>query len=216
MPSDNLELKAVDLACERNDLALFNHLSFSVAPGQLLKITGHNGSGKTSLLRILCGLRMPDEGSVQWCGHCIRKNRIEFLTDMAYVGHQHGIKNDLTASENLRLTNLAGSRNQKFSIPDVLKRFNLEQHEDVLARNLSAGQKQRLALARLLLNNARLWILDEPFTAVDLHGRENFEHEMAAHLANGGMVVMSSHHPLSGTINNVVSLELGRDNNATG
>ncbi len=190
-------LNARHLACMRNDRNLFEQLSFRLGCGQALILEGRNGSGKTSLLRILCGMRQPDDGRLHWDGEDIFRLGPEYHAQIAYVGHRDGVKQDLSAGENLRLARGLGAPNPAFSIEAALDRVELWEHEDVLARNLSAGQQRRLALARLLVTRAKLWILDEPFTSLDSHGIDIVESLFANHLAGGGMLAVTSHHPVS-------------------
>ncbi len=185
------KLQTYDLSCTRDDRILFEALGFSVVPGQVLLLEGQNGSGKTSLLRILCGFREPDAGLVMWRGEPIENG--QYFTDMAYVGHMDGIKKELTVFENL-LVSLALGQPGKLPITEALDKVKLSGYEDTLVLALSAGQKRRLSLARLLITQNILWILDEPFTSLDKQGIELIESLMAEHCANGGMIVMTSHH----------------------
>lgn len=195
MPSNSTyRLQGEGLSCARDDKELFAGLSFTVNPGQVLLLEGNNGSGKTSLLRIICGFREPDTGNVSWCGDEIPHS--QYYTDMAYVGHMDGIKKELTVLENLRLS-LALSQPGKLSIQQALAKVNLSGYEDTLIQALSAGQKRRLSLARLLVTHNVLWILDEPFTSLDKQGIELIEALMAEHCADGGMIVMTSHHDVN-------------------
>ena len=187
-------LQGEDLSCTRDDRELFTNLSFSVHPGQVLLLEGNNGSGKTSLLRIICGFREPDTGAVSWCGEEIPHS--QYYSDMAYVGHMDGIKKELTVLENLRLS-LALSQPGKLTIQQALEKVQLVGYDDTLIQALSAGQKRRLSLARLLTTHNILWILDEPFTSLDKQGIALIESLMAEHCANGGMMVMTSHHDVN-------------------
>lgn len=157
-------------------------------------LEGKNGSGKTSLLRIICGFREPDSGIVSWCGEEIPHS--QYYSDMAYVGHLDGIKKELTVQENLRLS-LALGQSGKLSIQQALEKVQLSGYEDTLIQALSAGQKRRLSLARLLITHNVLWILDEPFTSLDKQGIALIESLMAEHCAKGGMIVMTSHHDIN-------------------
>jgi len=186
-------LQGTGLSCIRDDRVLFEELAFEVGPGQVLLLEGKNGSGKTSLLRILCGFRQPDAGQVRWCGEAI--NDSQFYARMAYVGHLDGIKKELTVLENLTMA-LALSQPGRYTIQQALARVHLEGYDDMLVQTLSAGQKRRLSLARLLLTENDLWILDEPFTSLDKQGIALFESLMSEHCANGGMIVLTSHHDI--------------------
>lgn len=197
MPNEHLSLEAVDLECVRDDRVLFSSLRFCLEAGQLLLLEGRNGSGKTSLLRILCSIRLPEAGTVNWCGQDIFKLGADYHERLTYIGHKDGIKQDLTPQENLRMAQAMGKPNPRYSIDEVLDQFGLYGFEDIPTRNLSAGQQRRLALARLLATDAPLWILDEPFTSLDKHGIEIFEGLMRQHTDGGGMIVLTTHHRVS-------------------
>ncbi len=186
-------LKAANLSCIRDDRTLFEGLGFAVNPGQALLLEGQNGSGKTSLLRIICGFREPDTGAVLWNGEATPNS--QFYTDMAYVGHLDGIKKELTVLENLKLA-LALGQPGAMSIEQALAKVQLQGYEDTLMQALSAGQKRRLSLARLLLTHNVLWILDEPFTSLDKQGIALMEMLMTEHCQNGGMMLLTSHHDI--------------------
>jgi heme exporter protein A len=195
--TDSARLEADELSCVRDDRTLFDGLSFSLRSGQVLLLEGRNGSGKTSLLRILCGIRLPDDGSLTWGGQDIFRMGPEYHACISYVGHRDGVKLDLTATENLRMARGLGEPDESRSIEQALEQVNLYGYEDVPARNLSAGQQRRLALARLLVTRAQLWILDEPFTSLDAHGIAAVETLFAQHVSNGGMLAVTSHHAVN-------------------
>jgi len=186
-------LKGSGLSCIRDDRILFDELAFELVSGQVLLLEGKNGSGKTSLLRILCGFREPDTGQVYWCGDAI--NDSQYYADMAYVGHLDGVKKELTVLENLKVS-LALGRPGHYSIQQALTKVHLVDYDDVLVQVLSAGQKRRLSLARLLITQNSLWILDEPFTSLDKQGITLMESLMSEHCASGGMIVLTSHHDI--------------------
>ncbi|MDD5275883.1 MAG: cytochrome c biogenesis heme-transporting ATPase CcmA [Methylovulum sp.] len=188
------QLAGSDLSCIRDDRVLFAGLDFAVESGQVLLLEGKNGSGKTSLLRILCGFREADAGQVLWCGVDI--NSSAYYADMAYVGHLDGIKKELTVSENLKVA-LALAQAGSYTIADALEKVQLGGYDNVLVQTLSAGQKRRLSLARLLITKKRLWLLDEPFTSLDKHGITLIETLMTEHCTNGGLIVLTSHHDLN-------------------
>ncbi|MCX7085077.1 MAG: cytochrome c biogenesis heme-transporting ATPase CcmA [Methylococcales bacterium] len=189
----NYLLQANGLSCVRDDRVLFEGLSFEVRAGQVLLLEGKNGSGKTSLLRILCGFREPDLGELAWCGDVLSDS--SYFADLAYVGHLEGVKKELTVYENLKVA-LALGQMGRYSIMDALDRVNLVDFDDVLVGALSAGQKRRLSLARLLITKNILWILDEPFTSLDKQGIALIETLMSEHCAEGGMIVLTSHHDI--------------------
>jgi heme exporter protein A len=195
MASDG-QLMAQALSCVRDDRTLFSGLGFQVSPRQVLLVEGRNGCGKTSLLHILCGIRRQDDGEVSWCGEPISRLGAQYYEQVAYVGHADGVKGDLTVEENLQVARALGKPGA-ISLDHALAEVNLDGFQDVLTRNLSAGQRRRLALARLLVTESRLWILDEPFTSLDRHGIAAFTELMEAHTAAGGMVVMTSHHDIA-------------------
>jgi heme exporter protein A len=186
-------LQSTDLSCIRDDRVLFEGLAFELVSGQVLLLEGKNGSGKTSLLRILCGFREPDAGQVYWCGDAI--NDSQYYADMAYVGHLDGVKKELTVLENLKVSLALGLPGQ-YSIQQALTKVQLANYDDVLVQALSAGQKRRLSLARLLITQNSVWILDEPFTSLDKQGIALIETLMSEHCANGGMIVLTSHHDI--------------------
>ena len=193
---NNLRLEAHALECIRDDRTLFSNLEFRLERGQALILEGRNGSGKTSLLRILCGIRLPDAGTVTWGDTDISKLGPDYHVHTAYVGHRDGIKLDLTPLENLAVARALGRPND-IALESALERVDLYGFEDVLTRNLSAGQQRRLALARLLVTDTTLWILDEPFTSLDVHGIKVIEELLEAHTARGGMLAVTSHHAVN-------------------
>lgn len=200
-------LKAEDLACIRDTNVLFENLSFSVKSGQVLVVEGRNGSGKTSLLRILSGIRQQDEGTVAWNGQSIEKLGAAYRQDMAYLGHQNGIKHELTAVENLQMARIYGKITDD-SLDDVLQTIGLIEQADIKAANLSAGQKRRLALARLLLTDCCIWILDEPLTTLDKAGIQLFEQLLKQHVASGGIAILSSHHDIDLAGSHIIKMSL--------
>lgn len=157
-------------------------------------LEGSNGSGKTTLLRILCGFRDADGGLISWFGRPLAEST--YFADMAYVGHADGTKKELTVLENLKFA-LALSQPGHYSIGQALQKVQLAGYDDNLVQTLSAGQKRRLSLARLLITQNLLWILDEPFTSLDKQGIELIETLMDEHVKNGGMVILTSHHDLN-------------------
>ena len=191
--TDPIQLQASGLECTRDDRVLFSQLDFALHNGEALLLEGRNGSGKTSLLRILCGIRLPDEGEIRWNGTDINRLGPDYHVHTSYVGHRDGNKLDLTPLENLAMARALG-RASDITLQQALEKVELYGFEDVPTRNLSAGQQRRLALARLLVTDAELWILDEPFTSLDVHGIELIEQLLAQHTAAGGMLAVTSHH----------------------
>ncbi|HKK05330.1 MAG TPA: cytochrome c biogenesis heme-transporting ATPase CcmA [Gammaproteobacteria bacterium] len=202
-------LQVRGLECVRRERVLFTDLSFSVEPRAMVQVVGANGSGKTSLLRLLCGLTRPERGEILWRGESIDEAGGRFQADLAFVGHAPGVKGELSPYENLRLfCRLHGAR--AGADPDAaLAEAGLASAADLPLHKLSAGQQRRAALARLLITTARLWILDEPLTSLDTAGVHFVETTVNRHLAGGGAVVMSTHQPFKVTDGNVMRVRLG-------
>jgi len=190
-------LSAHALMTEKQDRILFKDVDFLISPGELLHIKGANGTGKTTLLRILCGLTLAESGEVRWGGRAISKHRDDFHTQLSYVGHSDGIKLDLTVAENLQIAAvLAQSKrntNMAIDLHAIARQIGLAKHMETFAHALSAGQRRRLALARCLFEQCSVWILDEPFTSLDVQGVEFVETIIAEHLQRKGIVIMTSH-----------------------
>ena len=187
-------LKARQLTAVRGDRRLFTQLSFSVDAGALLYVRGINGSGKTTLLRMLAGLTQPAEGEIEWDGRPIGVNEDRFCQDLFYLGHRAAIKDDLDAIENLKIAStLAGRSIETVEARRALTVMGLGDHYDLPVRVLSQGQRRRVALARLLNADARLWILDEPFTALDTVAIDHLRRSIREHLGRGGVVVLTTH-----------------------
>jgi heme exporter protein A len=203
-------LEVADLECRRGDRLLFSELSFALEPGTLLHVRGRNGSGKTTLLRTLCGLLTPDAGDILWNGEDVRRLGEDFHRDTLYFGHLNGIKSDLTAIENLRVAViLDGDLAEDDAILDALDQMGLAGFEDLPTKILSQGQKKRVALARLLLSQAPLWILDEPFTALDLDAVDRLQLLIAEHVAADGLVILTTHQDVPLTSGQIRRLHLG-------
>lgn len=190
---NRLEVK--NLACERGGRLLFSNLSFSLNPGAVLVIEGRNGAGKTTLLRMLAGLRSIEDGVVSFDGLSIEQLADAYYQQMAYLGHLNAVKYDLTVSENLKFAQQLST--VVSNIDDALHKVGLDGYQDTLSRHLSAGQKRKLALARLLCIHKRLWILDEPFTSLDKSSIAMFEGLIHEHVSQGGMVIITTHHPIN-------------------
>nr|WP_299244055.1 cytochrome c biogenesis heme-transporting ATPase CcmA [uncultured Halomonas sp.] len=191
-------LEARGLTCERDDRRLFQALDLDVGPGEVLRVEGPNGSGKTTLLKILSGQLTDHEGELRWCGQPMRKVRTAFLANLLYLGHSPGIKAALTAVENLAWYQaLSGEHGDEAERLAVLEEIGLYGFEDVPVAQLSAGQQRRVALARLSLTQRPLWVLDEPFTAIDKQGVARLEQRLLAHARAGGSVILTTHHELA-------------------
>ncbi|HUQ75990.1 MAG TPA: cytochrome c biogenesis heme-transporting ATPase CcmA [Burkholderiales bacterium] len=187
-------LQAKELECERGGRKLFGPLSFGLSGGELLRISGPNGSGKTSLLRILCGLLTPTQGEVRWKGAPIAGLREDYSRDLVYLGHAPAVKDELTPRENLEIAcRLAGADVQRNSIAQALSAYSVP---DLPARKLSQGQRRRAALARLVVSQSvPLWLLDEPFAALDPAAAQFTERLIDEHVAAGAAVAYTTHQP---------------------
>lgn len=191
-------LEARAISCVRGERELFSGLHLQVFAGQCLHIRGENGVGKTSLLRLLTGLASPDSGEVLWNGHPIKKEASEYHSKLLFLGHRDALKEDLSAIENLRMytaiDGIALSEQDAFS---ALWRFGLKGREDLPVNCLSAGQKKRVLMARMVTRRAQVWILDEPFNALDSHAAQELQGLIAEHLEGNGLVLLTSHQPLA-------------------
>lgn len=188
-------LTLFDLSCARGDRVLFSGANLTLQPGEGLYITGANGAGKTSLLRLISGLAVPEYGSVLWNGESIHRLREEFARHLLFFGHAAALKDELTAIENLVISSAVSGRHvsQECAIA-ALRQFGLKGREELHARVLSAGQRRRVNLARLLLPEPpKLWVLDEPFTALDVRAIDQLSGILAQHMKSGGMVVYTTH-----------------------
>jgi heme exporter protein A len=191
-------LSVAGLACERGERTLFEGLDFTLAAGEALLVVGGNGHGKTSLLRILAGLSLPAVGEVRWCGAPIRAVREAYSRALAWLGHADGIKADLTPLETLQLAAaLRGRALDAAAAQRALDRVALARCAELPARVLSFGQRRRVALAALTLAEARLWILDEPLAGLDAQGVGMVQGLLDAHLAAGGLAVVTTHQNLA-------------------
>ena len=203
-------LETVDLACERDWRLLFERLNVRVQPGDMLQVSGPNGSGKTSLLRLLSGLMHPSAGDVLIKGESIQPQRGELARNLLWLGHAAGIKGLLTAEENLSWLAALHHGASREQIWQALADVGLKGFEDVPCHTLSAGQQRRVALARLYLEAPALWILDEPFTALDKQAVTQLERHLAQHCEQGGMVIFTTHHHLQDRPATFRELDLGQ------
>jgi heme exporter protein A len=189
-------LSAAGLYCERDERVLFSHLDFSIGAGEVLQIQGANGSGKTTLLRILCGLNDEFTGTILWQGQSTRDVRASFHAGMFYLGHSPAINKTLTPLQNLRWYCASQGFADDAAISAALAALGLSGYEHIPCYQMSAGQQRRVSLARMQLSPATLWILDEPFTALDRAGVAELESRIAAFAALGGAVILTTHHAL--------------------
>jgi heme exporter protein A len=190
-------LELVGLSCARGDRILFSNASLSLSSGEGLYVSGQNGAGKTSLLRLICGLAAPEKGDVLWNGQSIHRMREEFAKHLLFLGHAAALKDELNAVENLVLSSeLSGRHVSKKQAVEALGRFGLKGREHLPSRVLSAGQRRRANLARLFLPAPPLWVLDEPFTALDTKAVQQVSSILSEHLKASGIVVFTTHQPV--------------------
>lgn len=202
-------LEAVNLGCVRGSRRLFTGLNFTVSPGELVEIRGPNGSGKSSLLRIVCGLATPAEGELRWNGKKTATLREEYFAELAYLGHQSCVKDELTAVENLRIAGgVSGHPLNDAETRALLTQVGLENQRHLPARSLSAGQRRRLAMAQFLASEAKLWLLDEILTSLDDAGVSLSRQLLTEHLSRGGMAMVATHQDLNITSDAVKRIEL--------
>ena len=200
-------LKAEQLFCERDDRVLFRELSFSARAGEVIQIKGSNGSGKTTLLRVICGLNDNYHGALKWFNEPIEDNQDDFYSSLIYLGHQVGVNKVLTPVENLRWSVGLREKVKSEAIYQALAEIGLRGFEDSQCFSLSAGQQQRVSLSKLLLGTAVIWILDEPFTTLDVDGVQLLEKFLGDHARKGGVALVTTHHELS--LPDLKILELG-------
>jgi len=208
---DKALLEVQALECVRGDKQLFSELSFSLEAGSLLHVHGPNGSGKTTLLRAIAGLVLQEQGEICWNGVPTAKQKDEFNREQLYLGHHYGLKFELTGYENLKVfANLSGSDISEHEVEAALTRFGLAHCVELPVKVLSQGQKRRVALARLLLQRSKLWILDEPFVALDVAAVDLLLDVIKAHVADGGMVILTTHQEVAIDAGQLQHLHLGQ------
>lgn len=196
MRASTLQLEG--LAAERDERRLFGGVSICLNGGEALHVTGHNGAGKTTLLRILCGLTTPAAGRVVWCEQDIRDEREHYLADLFYLGHKNANKAELTCRENLAFAlGLEGTACSEEDALSALREVGIGRMAELPVRFLSQGQQRRLAMARLLLTRARLWILDEPYAALDVQAIAWLDGVLQQHLQRQGLLVLTSHQAVN-------------------
>jgi heme exporter protein A len=181
----------------RGDLHVLKGVSLQVRPGELVHVAGPNGSGKSTLLRVITGLLHPEQGTVTWCSKAIERFGAEYQAHLAYLSHEPALKGDLTAVENLRFSVGIKRRVSPAELRDALRHTGVPHCADLPARVLSAGQRRRVAMARVLAMRASLWLLDEPFTNLDAQGTELVSRLLRSHVLQGGLAVVVAHHELT-------------------
>jgi heme exporter protein A len=193
----------------RGDRLLFSNVSFSLTPGTFLQLTGPNGSGKTSLLRILCALMTPESGEIRWQGAQIRSLAEEYSRSVTYIGHRIAVKEELSSLENLRISSgLTGTEITIAEAQEALATLGLAGRENLPARFLSEGQRRRSALARLIICNTKLWLLDEVLASLDHAASKLIESIIGEHLNKGGIAIVATHQELHITAGSFQRLEL--------
>ncbi len=203
-------LNIANLECVRGDRQLIADLSFSMGEGSLLHVHGANGSGKTTLLRAIAGLVLPEAGEIQWNGKSTRKLSEDFNRELLYLGHHYGLKFELTGYENLRVfAKLGGFDVSERQVEVALKTMGLERCVELPVKVLSQGQKKRVALARLMLQPSKLWILDEPFVALDVAAVSQLLDMIKQHVADKGMVILTTHQEVDVEVGELQHLHLG-------
>lgn len=193
MNTSSVVLECIALACERDGRTLFEKLDLSISAGDVVQIEGPNGCGKTTFLRALTTLLPDYEGKILWRGGSIRRVRQDYLSNLLFIGHLPGVKNTLTPRENLAFLSSLHNKVSLSEIDAALARVGLYGYEDMPGHQLSAGQLRRIALARLYLSREQIWVLDEPYTAIDKQGVANLEALFVEHANQGGCVIMTSH-----------------------
>ena len=195
--TSNPLLETIGLSCARGHRLLFEDLALRISAGEVVQVLGANGSGKTTLLRVLCGLQPPADGYIRWRGREVAPGAPELRAEVQYIGHAGGVKLDLTPRENLDVAIALGARPTATTVDTALTRLEILEFAEAPVRTLSAGQRQRVALARLLACASLLWVLDEPFTALDAGGVATIDAMLGEHVETGGAAIITSHHPVA-------------------
>ncbi|HCP98649.1 MULTISPECIES: cytochrome c biogenesis heme-transporting ATPase CcmA [unclassified Pseudoalteromonas] len=201
-----LHIKSV--TCIKQERCLFDELNFSLKSGQIMQLAGPNGAGKTSLLRIVAGFSLPDEGDILYLNQSIKKYYDEYARDLLYIGHKTGVNVQLSALENVTHWLAINGYVDTPDLYSLLSKLGLVGLEDVPVRTLSAGQQRRVALVRLWLSEAKLWILDEPFTALDKSGVAFLQQRFTEHLSKGGAILLTTHQDLTTHFSDLQTLTL--------
>jgi len=197
-PKSNICLSIQSLAVFRSDLPLFEPVSLSLSAGNAIQISGTNGSGKTSLLRCVCGISHRHQGAILWNNENIESGHTGFYDQLLYVGHSLGLKPKLTVEQNLKFYRSLRFPKNDSIISEALTQLNIAIYHDEQVGNLSAGQKRRVSLARLITEPVSVWILDEPMVALDLAGQSWLENSCNQHIAKGGIILLTSHQKITG------------------
>lgn len=202
-------LRVRGLECTRAGKRIFGGLDLDASPGEVLQVRGANGSGKSSLLRMLCGLLPPSQGEMHWCGRRVRCGDAELAGDLAYMGHSGGMNGELTVLENLRFSlDMAKEQTSQSRCLEVLAQLRLDAHAHQPARRLSQGQRRRLSMARVLLSKRALWLLDEPCAGLDAQGEDSVHASLTEHARSGGVAIVTTHRDLELTSSCARTLDL--------
>jgi heme exporter protein A len=196
MNSASKGLAADQVHLWRGERHVLKGVSLAVAPGEMLHVSGANGAGKTTLLRVLCGLMHPEQGAVSWCGQSIRADPMAYQAELAYASHEPALKADLTALENLRFAVGLKRSISEAELRSCLDRLGVSDCAELPARVLSAGQRRRVSMARVVAMRASLWLLDEPFANLDARGSEVLLQLLDQHLSGGGLALVAAHHDI--------------------